>query len=183
MMKKRNKIVTSLALAGLGGLFYLCLNKRKVKIPNYVEVIEDFDTEKYMGKWYEIARIDFKYEKNLKNVSATYLLNKNGIIEVHNRGFDYINNKWKDANGKANFNGEMDKGALKVSFFGPFFSGYNIVMMEPDYETALVFGENHDYLWILSREKTISKDVKQKYLNYAQEKGYNTANITWTIHD
>lgn len=85
MMKKNNKIVTSLALAGLGGLFYLCLNKRKVKIP--------------------------------------------------------------------------------------------------DYETVLVFGENHDYLWILSREKTISTDVKQKYLNYAQEKGYNTANLTWTIHD
>lgn len=183
-MGKVNKtIVSSLAIAGLGGLCYAWLNFRKVKIPTYVEVVENFDAQQYMGKWYEIARLDFKFEKNMNQVTATYFLNKKGIIEVHNRGFDYKENKWTEAHGKATFNGEEGKGALKVSFFGPFYSGYNVVMMDPDYETALVFGESHDYMWILSRKKTISEEVKQKYLKYAEEKGYDIPQLTWTTQD
>ena len=117
----------------------------------------------------------------MSNVTATYFLNKNGAIEVHNRGFDYKENEWKEAHGKAKLNGEESKGALKVSFFGPFYSGYNVVLMDPDYETALIFGESHDYMWILSRQKTISKATKQKLLSYAKEKGYEIEQLTWTV--
>lgn len=183
MGKLNSKLISGLAIAGLGGLCYAWLNNRKLKIPTYVEAVRNFNTQKYMGKWYEIARLDFKYEKDLSDVSATYFLNKNGIIEVYNRGFDFKENKWKEANGKADFNGEEGQGALKVSFFGPFYSGYNVVMMEPDYETALVFGDSHDNMWILSRSKTISEDTKQKFLRYAEQKGYDTSQLTWTKQD
>ncbi|WP_413533538.1 lipocalin family protein [Empedobacter brevis] len=183
-MKKLNKtIISSLTLLGLGGLSYAWLNYRKVKIPDYVLAVENFDLQKYMGKWYEIARLDFKYEKNMNYVTATYFLNKNGMVDVHNRGFDYKEDKWVEAHGKAQFNREEGKGALKVSFFGPFYSGYNIVLMEPDYETALVFGESHDYMWILSRQKTISEATKQKFLLYAKENGYAIDQLTWTAQE
>jgi len=183
-MKSLNKkIISGLAIVGIGSLYYAWLSNRKLQIPSYVDAVSNFDTQQYMGKWYEIARLDFKYEKNLSDVSATYFLNKNGTIEVYNRGFDLVEEKWTEVKGKATFNGEEGKGALKVSFFGPFYSGYNVVMMELDYETALVFGENHDYMWILSREKTISEEVKQKYLLYAQEKGYDVNKLTWTKQD
>ena len=183
-MKQLNKkMISGLALAGLGGLTYAWLNCRKVKIPDYVTAVENFDPQQYMGKWYEIARLDFKYEKNMSHVTATYFLNKKGVIEVHNRGFDDKENQWTEAHGKAKLNGEEGKGALKVSFFGPFYSGYNVVLMDPNYETALVFGESHDYMWILSRQKTISEETKQKFLLYAEEKGYAIEELTWTVQE
>ncbi|MFV0186773.1 lipocalin family protein [Empedobacter falsenii] len=183
MKNSSKKIISGIAIAGLGGVCYAWLNFRKVKIPSYVTVVENFDAQQYIGKWYEIARFDFKFEKNLNQVTATYFLNKKGVIEVHNRGFDDKENKWKEAHGKATFNGEEGKGALKVSFFGPFYSGYNIVMMDPIYETALVFGESHDYMWILSRKKSIPENIKQNYLRYAEEKGYDISQLTWTKQD
>ncbi|UWX67190.1 lipocalin family protein [Empedobacter stercoris] len=183
-MRKINKtIVSGVAIAGIGGLCYAWLNCRKVKIPDFVEVVENFDPQQYMGKWYEMARLDFKYEKNLSQVTATYFLSKNGKIEFHNRGYDAKEEKWKEAHGKATFNGEEGRGALKVSFFGPFYSGYNIVMMDPAYETALVFGESHEYMWILSRKKSIPENIKQNYLRYAEEKGYDVSQLTWTKQD
>lgn len=180
MGRLSKNLVSGVVIAGLGGLYYTWLNVRKLAIPTYVEVVDNFDVQRYMGKWYEIARIDFKYEKDLSHVSATYFLNNDGAIDVYNRGFNYKENKWTEADGKANFNGDKNKGALKVSFFGPFYSGYNIVKMDPDYETVLVFGESHDYMWILSRKKTISEETKQKFLLYAKEKGYDTSKLTWT---
>ena len=119
----------------------------------------------------------------MSHVTATYFLNKKGVIEVHNRGFDDKENQWTEAHGKVKLNGEEGKGALKVSFFGPFYSGYNVVLMDPNYETALVFGESHDYMWILSRQKTISEATKQKFLLYAEEKGYAIEKLTWTVQD
>ncbi|MGV0751799.1 lipocalin family protein [Empedobacter brevis] len=183
-MKQLNKkMISGLALAGLGGLAYAWLNCRKVKIPDYVTVVENFDTQQYMGKWYEIARLDFKFEKNLSQVTATYFLNKKGVIEVHNRGFDFKENKWAEVHGKAKLNAEEGKAALKVSFFGPFYSGYNVVLMDPEYESALVFGESYDYMWILSRQKTISETTKQKFLLYAKQKGYVIDELTWTLQE
>ena len=183
MKNLKIKLISGVAVALIGTVIYEWLDNRKVHIPDYVELIDGFDVQQYMGKWYEIARLDFKYEKDLSHVSATYFLNKKGMIEVFNRGYNYKEKKWKEAQGKATFNDQKDKSALKVSFFGPFYSGYNVVMMDPDYETALVFGEKHDYMWILSRNKTIPEHVKQKFLDYAQQKGYNISQLVWTNHE
>jgi len=165
------------------GTLTLLLNSCGVKIPDYVTPINDFNAYAYGGKWYEIARFDFKYEKDLSNVTAEYTSNYDGTIKVVNKGYDYKKNKWKQAIGKAKYNGTINQSTLKVSFFGPFYAGYNIVMMDPAYQTALVFGQSTDYIWILSRTKTISEETKQKFLAKAQEAGYDLNRLVWTVQD
>lgn len=151
-----------------------------VKVPEYAKPVNNFKADKYKGKWYEIARFDFKYEKDMNQVTAQYTLKDDGSIEVINRGFDYVKNEWKEKKGKAKFNGSDNQGALKVSFFGPFYAGYNVVMMDPDYETALIFGDKRDYIWFLSRKPTLSEETKQKFLNEAKKAGYDLNRLVWT---
>jgi apolipoprotein D and lipocalin family protein len=177
---KKIKVLLSLAFISL---IIPLLNSCSVKIPEYVKPLNDFNTNAYSGKWYEIARFDFKYEKDLSNVTAEYIGNYDGTIKVINKGFDYKKNKWKQAIGKAKNNGSINQSTLKVSFFGPFYAGYNVVMMDPAYETALVFGQSTDYIWILSRTKTISEETKQKFLVKAQQAGYDLNRLVWTVQD
>lgn len=152
-------------------------------IPQDAVAVQPFDSEKYLGKWYEIARIDFKFEKDLNNTSAEYSINENGTIKVVNRGYNTEKEEWTEAIGKAKFVKGKDVGMLKVSFFGPFYSGYNVLAVDEDYQYALVGGENHDYLWILSRDTTIPKEIKMDYLNIAKKYGYNTERLLWIEHD
>ena len=152
-------------------------------IPEGVVAVKPFNSERYLGKWYEIARIDFKFEKDLNNTTAEYSLNKNGTIKVDNQGYNTKKGKWQQAIGKAKFAGESNVGMLKVSFFGPFYAGYNVIAIDADYKYVLVGGANFDYLWILSREKTIPEDVKANYLEIAKKFGYNTSKLLWIEHD
>lgn len=154
-----------------------------VKVPENISVVKDFDVKAYEGKWFEIARFDFKHEKDLKNVTANYTLNGDGSIQVVNKGYNYVKNKWEESKGKAKFNGSDKEGALKVSFFRPFYGGYNVVDMEPAYENVLIFGENTDYIWILSRNKSIPENVKDKFLKQAKVAGYDLNRLVWTEHD
>src|SRR4030042_7143627 len=95
-------------------------------IPKGAKAVKPFDKERYLGKWYEIARMDFRFERNLNNVTATYSVNSDGSIKVDNRGYNYIAKQWKQAEGKAKFSGDPNEAILQVSFFGPFYSGYNV---------------------------------------------------------
>ena len=151
--------------------------------PENAIAVQDFDLNNYIGKWYEIARIDFKHEKNMDNVTAEYYLNEDGSVKVINRGYDYINEKWKDSVGTAKFRGDVNEGALKVSFFGPFYSGYTVIAIDPFYQNALVAGKNYDYLWLLSRETTMPQDTITKYLTIADDLGFDTDNLVWVQHD
>ena len=151
-------------------------------IPEGVTAVAPFAKEKYLGKWYEIARLDFKYEKNLNNTTAEYSINDDGTIKVINRGYDIKDKKWEEAIGKAKFVDDDKIAMLKVSFFRPFYSGYNVIAIGPDYKYALVAGESFKYLWILSREQTIPNDVKDKYLKIAAEAGYTTSDLVWVEH-
>ncbi len=153
------------------------------KIPKGAVAVQPFYKEKYLGKWYEIARLDFKYEKNLNNTTAEYSLNDDGTIKVYNKGYNTIKNKWVQAIGKAKFVGKENIAMLKVSFFGPFYSGYNVIAIDKDYKYALVAGENIKYLWILSRDTNIPDDLKDKYLKIAEGIGYNINNLIWIKHD
>lgn len=152
-------------------------------IPGNATAVQNFKAEKYMGTWYEIARIDFKHERNMDNVSAQYSLQPSGMVKVLNSGFDHQKNEWKKAEGKAKFRGEKHIAELKVSFFGPFYSGYNVIALDEDYRYALVAGKDLDYLWILSRSTTIPEAVKTNYLKIAQDAGYDTSRLTWVTHD
>ena len=136
-----------------------------------------------MGKWFEIARFDFRFEKGLNNTTAEYSLNSNGTIKVVNRGYNYEKKIWKEATGKAKFVGNEKVAMLKVSFFGPFYAGYNVIAIDPEYKYALVSGSSFDYLWILSREKTIPAEIKSLYLEKAEKLGYKVSNLLWIEHD
>ena len=179
-MSPINKLHVSL-LAGAGLL--LLSTASHVAIPRGANAVSPFRKEKFLGKWYEIARMDYKFEKHLNNVTATYSLNENGTIRVDNRGYDYKNHEWKESIGKAKFVKTEDLGRLKVSFFGPFYAGYNVIAIDKDYQYALVAGHNLNYLWILSREKTIPGFIKEAYLATARSIGYNTDQLIWTEHD
>lgn len=130
-------------------------------IPKAVTAVSTFDKEKYLGKWYEIARFDFKFERGLNNTTAEYTLRNDGKIKVINRGYDYEQKEWKEAIGKAKFTRKETIAMLKVLFFGPFYSGYNIIAIDSEYKYALVCGTSFKYLWILSREKTIPDNIKK----------------------
>lgn len=152
-------------------------------IPKNATPVKNFDSQKYLGKWYEIARIDFKFEKNLNNVTAEYSMNKNGSIKVYNKGYDYTKNTWKSSTGKAKFRGDTNIGVLKVSFFGPFYAGYNVIGLDDQYKYALVAGKNLEYLWILSRTTSIPEQIKMNYLNKASSIGYDTNKLIWIEHN
>lgn len=160
-----------------GGLFSCAT------IPKEATAVKSFDKKRYLGKWYEIARIDFKFEKNLNNTTAEYSLNENGTIKVDNKGYNTKKDKWEQAIGKAKFVNEDTVGMLKVSFFGPFYGGYNVIELDAAYKYALVAGSSLDYLWILSREKTIPDAIKEKYLASAKAIGYDTDRLLWIVHD
>ena len=177
-MDKKKTLLLLTAVAAGTALYNLL---KPVK--SSVDVVQDFQKEKYLGSWCEIARMDFYWEKNLKNVQASYSLNEDGSIRVNNQGYDMVQGRYKQSVGKAKFLRDETEAALKVSFFGPFYSGYNVVMIDDDYRYALVFGENLDYMWILSREKTIPEAVKKNYLDYALRSGYAIEKLLWTIQD
>lgn len=176
-MKTRNLVYITLV-----GIAILGLHSCKT-IPKNVVAVKPFYQEKYLGKWYEIARLDFKFEKNLNNTTANYSLNEDGTIKVVNKGYNTKKDKWQEATGKAKFVGESNIAMLKVSFFGPFYAGYNVIAIDDDYKYALVAGKNLDYLWILSRETTIPETTKKEYLKIAEDAGYKTEELLWIKHN
>lgn len=152
-------------------------------IPKGATAVKPFDVKRYTGTWYEIARLDFKQERGLNNTSAEYAIKDDGTISVLNRGFDFKEKKWKEAKGKAKFVDDPKEAKLKVSFFGPFYSGYNVVAVDPEYQYALIAGESLEYLWLLSRKTTMPENIKQEYLAKAKSIGYNTDDLVWVQHD
>ena len=176
MTKSFLKIAVPFSIGILG---ILLLNSCSVGIPDKATAVQNFDSEKYLGKWYEIARFDFKFEKNMNQVTATYSKNEDGTIKVDNKGYDYVKNEWKQSIGEARFVNSETEARLKVSFFKPFWAGYNVIDLDKDYQYALVAGKNLDYLWILSREKTIPDDVKTRLVEKAKSIGYDTSKLIW----
>lgn len=142
-----------------------------------------FEKARYLGKWYEIARFDFSFEKNLNNTTAEYSLRDDGLIAVKNRGYDYVAKKWREANGKARFRGQEGVAELEVSFFGPFYGAYNVIALDKEYQYALIAGSSLKYLWILSRTPTMPEEVKKDFLNRAEVLGYDLRNLIWVEHD
>lgn len=165
------------------GIVTLLIFNACTTIPKGVTAVKPFDKEKYLGKWYEIARMDFRFERNLNNTTANYSVNDDGTIKVLNRGYNYVKKEWSEAVGKAKFVGDQNTAMLKVSFFGPFYGGYNVIALDAEYKYALVAGQDLSYLWILSRETTIPDDVKHNYLEIAEGLGFKTSELLWIEHD
>ncbi len=159
-------------------LFNSCIG-----IPKGATAITPFEKEKYLGLWYEIARFDFRFERDLNNTTAQYSINPDGSIKVLNSGYNFKTKKWSQVIGKAKFVAEPRVARLKVSFFGPFYAGYNVIALDKEYRYALVAGDNLDYLWILSRDKTIPRDIKESYLKIAKDLGYDISLLVWVYQD
>jgi apolipoprotein D and lipocalin family protein len=153
-------------------------------VPEGVNVVSGFDLNRYLGTWYEIARLDHRFERGLTNITANYSLADDGGVRVINRGFNVKDREWEEAEGKAYFVGDKEVGRLKVSFFGPFYGGYNIVELDKDgYEYSMVAGPDRSYLWILSRTPAMNPEVLQELVAKAGDLGFATDELIFVEHD
>lgn len=154
-----------------------------VKMPKGVQPVTDFDVERYLGTWYEIARLDHRFERGLENVTAHYSAREDGGIKVVNRGFDPEANEWKEVVGKAYFVDDPQTGRLKVSFWDPFYSAYNIIDLDREnYEWSLVCGPNKSYLWILARQPDMDASLKSDLIQKAAAYGFATEELIFVQH-
>jgi apolipoprotein D and lipocalin family protein len=153
------------------------------QIPGGVTAVDGFDKDRYLGKWYEIARLDHRFERGLEQVTATYSARDDGRIDVLNRGFDVASGEWREARGKAKFAGDPGTAMLRVSFFGPFYGGYNVVDLDPDYQIALVSGPTREYLWILARRPDPPREEVDRLVRRAGELGFDTASLIFVSHE
>ena len=147
-------------------------------MPKSVKPVSDFELDRYLGKWYEIARLDHSFERGLSQVTAEYSLRSDGGVLVLNRGFSDADNKWKEAEGKAYFVNKNSEGYLKVSFFGPFYGSYVVFGLDHEnYQYAFVSGPNLDYLWLLARTPTVETEIIQKFIEMSEARGFDTENL------
>jgi apolipoprotein D and lipocalin family protein len=155
-----------------------------VPIPEDIEPVNNFKIDRYLGTWYEVARLDHSFERGLSRVTANYSMRKGGGINVINRGYSAKKNSWKEADGKAYFVEDSDLGYLKVSFFGPFYGAYIVFELDHEnYQYSLVSGPNKSYLWILARSPIIEEDVKAALIKKAAALGFDTSKLIYVEHE
>jgi len=149
-------------------------------MPRNVEPVKDFELERYLGKWYEIARLDHSFERGLTQVTAEYSLKPDGGVKVINRGYSNDTQQWKEAEGKAYFVNGDGEAYLKVSFFGPFYGSYVVFGLDQqDYQYAFISGPDTDYLWLLARTPTVSPEVIKQFVEMASARGFDTNSLIY----
>ena len=154
-----------------------------VGIPENVKPVDNFKLEKYLGKWYEIGRLDHSFERGLTRISADYRLRDDGGVRVLNRGYSVKENAWKEAVGKAYFVKGSDQGYLKVSFFGPFYGSYIVFELDHEnYQYSLVCGPVKSYLWIQARAPVLKEDIKDVLIAKAAALGFDTSKLIFVDH-
>ncbi len=167
-MKKLLLMISALVLTGCLGM------------PNYVEPVKDFKLDRYLGKWYEIARLDHSFERGLTQVSAEYSLKPDGGVKVINRGYSAAKQEWKEAEGKAYFVNGENEAYLEVSFFGPFYGSYVVFGLDQqNYQYAFISGPDTDYLWLLARTPTVSPEVIKQFVDMASARGFDTDSLIY----
>ncbi|NQV50795.1 MAG: lipocalin family protein [Candidatus Marinimicrobia bacterium] len=153
-----------------------------LKVPPGAKPVTGFDLNQYLGVWYEVARLDHRFERGLNNVTAEYSMRPGGGVTVKNRGFMVKHNEWRDAEGKASFVKEPNLGHLKVSFFPPFYGSYVIFELDPDYQYAFVCGDDTSYLWLLSRTPVLDQEILDDFENKVQALGFDTSKLIYVHH-
>lgn len=142
--------------------------------PDGIRPVTGFDQQRYLGTWYEIARLDHSFEEGLSQVTARYSVNEDGSLRVINRGYNAESGEWEQAEGRAVYVDDSDVAHLKVSFFGPFYSSYVVFELDQDnYSQAYVTGYNRDYLWFLSRTPEVSDEALEAFRNRARTEGFD----------
>ncbi len=154
-----------------------------VGIPENVQPVNNFKIEKYLGKWYEIARLDHSFERGLTHVTADYTMRNDGGVKVLNRGYSADKKSWKQAEGRAYFVEDSNQGYLKVSFFRPFYGSYIVFELDQDdYQYSLVSGPNKSYLWFLARKPLLNADIKSSLIKKAADTGFDTSKLIFVDH-
>jgi apolipoprotein D and lipocalin family protein len=152
-------------------------------IPKGVTPIKNFDTQRYLGEWYEIARLEHSSEKGLTDITANYSVRDDGGIKIVNRGYDPKKGEWRVAEGKAYPMEGPNTGYFKVSFFGPFYGSYVIFDVDkPDYRYSFVTGADKSYLWLLSRTPHVTDTVLNKFIKEAGQLGFDTDKLIYVKH-
>ena len=153
-------------------------------MPDTVTPVANFELNRYLGKWYEIARLDHSFERGLERITAEYSVRDDGGISVINRGYSIEDDEWKVAEGKAYFVGDETKGYLKVSFFGPFYGSYVVFEIDQEgYEYAFVSGPDTSYLWLLSRTPQLQQEILEKFKRISKELGFDTSKLIFVNQD
>jgi apolipoprotein D and lipocalin family protein len=166
LMKKITLALLTFTLLG-------CLGK-----PDTIQPVTPFALDRYLGRWYEIARLDHSFERGLDHVNAEYSLRDDGTVRVLNRGYDPAKKEWKEAEGKAQFVANSNEGYLKVSFFGPFYGSYVVFGLDQqDYQYSFISGPDTSYLWLLARTPTVPDAVMQQFLTEAKKAGFDTSKL------
>jgi len=148
------------------------------KKPEKVTAVKNFKLNEYLGTWYEIVRLEHRFEKGMEAISATYSMREDGGVKVLNKGYKTEEKEWSEAEGKAYFVESTDEGFLKVSFFGPFYGSY--IVMDTDYETyTMISGPDLSYFWILSRTPTLDEKILDRLLAQAKEAGFDTTKLIY----
>lgn len=148
--------------------------------PPGITAVAPFDAQRYAGRWFEIARLDNRFERGLTDINATYRPLPDGSLQVINRGFDPVAGQWEEAIGRAQFIGDPQHGSLKVSFFGPFYGGYHVAALdEKAYRWSLVVGSDRDYFWILARDRQLPAGLREELLGRARRLGIATDQLIW----
>lgn len=161
-------------------LLCLLLLNACTSVPSGIKPVEQFELPRYLGTWYEVARLDHSFERGLTQVTAAYSMQADGGVEVINRGFSVADQSWDEAEGKAYFVESPDIGHLKVSFFGPFYGAYVIYELDKaDYQYAFITSYKRDYLWFLSRTPKVSDALKQQFVTQAKQLGFAVDEIIW----
>lgn len=158
-------------LAFVASLFAAC--ETSAKVDN--STVKTVDLNRYVGSWYEIAKFDHSFERGIDYAMAKYTLRDDGKIDVLNTGIK--DGRAKDAKGIAKTTNVP--GLLRVSFFGPFFGDYRIMMLDEDYQYVLVGGSTKKFLWILARTPEIDEATQSLILAEADRRGYDTSQLIW----
>ena len=148
-------------------------------LPEGIEPVTGFDADSYMGRWYEIARLDHSFERGQSNVTADYALEGDGRVSVLNRGFDEAEGQWREASAVARFAGASSVGHLEVSFFQPIYASYVIFELADDGSYAYITGHNRDYLWLLARTPRVADDVKSDFAQRVSDLGFDESGLIW----
>jgi len=153
-------------------------------VSSSIEGVQGFDLNRYLGKWYEVARLENKFEDGLEFITAEYALREDGGISVTNRGYSEKKQKWKTVKGKAYFVDEDTTGFLKVTFFWPIYGAYVVFELDhDDYQYAFVAGPNESYLWLLSRTPNPKTELVDLFISRSQELGFDTEKLIFVKHD
>jgi apolipoprotein D and lipocalin family protein len=153
------------------------------ELPENISPVKNFDLGRYLGQWYEIARLDHSFERGLNGVTATYSKNENGSVKVLNRGFKTAKSSWSQSEGRAEFVSDSTIGHLRVSFFRPFYGSYVVFELDSAYQYAYVTSSSRKYLWLLSRNPQISDQQKSDFIQKTKSLGFATESLIWVEHN